>query len=190
MLLLVPVLGSTLLIYITLSHAHLTFLLLFLLFPAIYNMSVLVVSAFSLAGTVTVIRVHHKRGHVPDWLEAWILRLPCHPPGLPLRKHIIESLVLSNHSLNRSSTVSTICDGDGRTSPTPIIPRIRLKWPDVAKTLDRVLLVMLVGINAILIGYFLGIWMAYFVLHESTWASYILDMRVYEWYEFVIGICT
>ena len=70
--------------------------------------------------------------------------------------------MLNNKSSNRSMVPSTD-DGGETTSSSAIIPRIQLKWPDVATALDRLLLILFIVIDTILVIYFLRIWLAYFV---------------------------
>ena len=147
-----------------------------LLLSAICNLSVLVVSAISLAANVAVVHVYHCQGPVPGWLRTWIWRLPCltiDNPRLPCRsyrKYTIESLILSTHS--SSTPISApVVSAQTKRSPAQNLARIRIEWPDVAKRLDRFLLNVFVGINTILIGYFLGIWLTYFFGNRSDWHS-------------------
>ena len=131
------------------------------LFTAICNLSILVLSAFSLVATVVVITIYHKPGTAPDWLQDSIQRLPSCLTKTPVWKSTIESLVLN-------SSLSTSCRRSGETGATPHLPQTRIKWSDVAKTLDRLLFFLFVGMNIILIGYFIGIWLMYYSRNRSN----------------------
>ena len=147
-----------------------------MMFSVICNLSALVLSAISLAANVAVVRVYHSQGPVPDWLQAGIRRLPCSltvaNPRLPCRsyrKYTIESLILSTHSSMMPNDAPAVY-GQAEMSPAPNMAQIRIKWCDVARRLDRILFVVFVGINTILIGYFLGTLLVY-IFDNRHWHS-------------------